>query len=112
MIAQQLAPDSPQGFLHRRNLRNHLGAVAILLNHLLQATDLAIDAAEPLEIRFLDRRVDDVGMLMFIRRSFGVGGRHDRPAPLNRKAVETTLTELKAIAALARIGLSRMPNAG
>ena len=116
VVAQQLPADAAQRLLHRCDLRDDLRAVAILFDHLLQAADLALDAAQPLEVRVLDFGVDRFRVPA--RRSLGGGGclcasvAHDRLTPLRRRLFETTLTELNAIAALARIGLSRMPNAG
>ncbi len=76
-----------------------IAAVAVFLDHLLQAADLAFNPAQPLEIRRLDVGVHRVRMLVFhMCRS--------------RKLFITTLTELKAIAALAITGLSRTPNGG
>ena len=46
------------------------------------------------------------------RASGGVHGRPHRVARRRRRLLLTTLTELKAMAAEAMIGLSRMPNAG
>ena len=61
VIAQQLPPDPAQRFLDRRDLRDDVGAVAILLHHFLQAADLSLDAAQPLHVRVLDRRIDGDG---------------------------------------------------
>src|SRR5205085_110648 len=104
VIPQQLPPDAAQRLLHRRDLRDHVRAVAVLFHHLLQAAHLALDAAQPLQVGVLDGRFNTLRMCaMWL---------HDNCAPRRRRLFETTLTELKAIAALARIGLSRMPNAG
>jgi hypothetical protein len=98
VIAEQLPADAAQRLLHRRDLRDDIGAVAILFHHFLQAAYLAFDTPQAPQVRDLEVRIDGNGFHIL--------------APLNRKLLVTTLTELKAIAALARIGLSRMPNQG
>jgi hypothetical protein len=50
MIAHQLAPDPAQRFLHRRYLREDVSAVPILINHLLQPTNLSFDAPESCQV--------------------------------------------------------------
>jgi hypothetical protein len=45
MITHKGAADSSQGFLHGRDLDEDIRAVAILFDHLLEASNLALDAA-------------------------------------------------------------------
>ncbi len=103
MIAQQLAPDAAQRFLSRRDLRDDLWAVAILFHHSLQPANLSLDSAQAAKIRRLDRRLDTMCVMW---RACVL---HDKVAPRRRRLLETTLTELSAMAALARIGLSSTP---
>lgn len=49
-----------------------------------------------------------VAVLMMVTYRIGVSGVHAR----SRRLLVTTLTELKAMAALARMGLSMMPQMG
>jgi hypothetical protein len=48
MILQQQLAHAPQRLLHRRNLDQNIGAIAVLVDHPLQPTHLAFDAAEAL----------------------------------------------------------------
>src|SRR5262245_4222098 len=57
MISHQRASDGAQGFLHRRDLNHDVCTVALLLDHLLQPPDLALDPAQPCQVRGLDCRV-------------------------------------------------------
>jgi hypothetical protein len=50
VVAHQLAADGAQGFVHRGDLRQHIGAVAVGFDHSLQAADLAFDSAEAEEV--------------------------------------------------------------
>jgi hypothetical protein len=54
VIAQDLLFRAAKRRTHRRNLRDDIDAVAILLDHSAQAPDLALDACEPLEAQCLD----------------------------------------------------------
>ena len=44
--------------MHRGDLDHDVSAIAIPLDHLLQSSDLALDSAQPLQIRRLDARFD------------------------------------------------------
>jgi hypothetical protein len=58
MVAEQLAAHGAQGLLHRRHLKEDVGAVSFALNHSLQTPHLAFDAAQPVEIARLDLRIN------------------------------------------------------
>ena len=47
MIAKQLPSDSAERLLHRRNLSQNVGAVAVFADHALQPANLALNAAQP-----------------------------------------------------------------
>jgi hypothetical protein len=49
--------DRPQGLGHRRNRGQYVDAIRVVVDHALQATHLAFDAAEPLL---------DLGLLLFV----------------------------------------------
>ena len=70
-----------------------------VFDHLLQPAHLTLDPPQPLEVRRFEFRLHGLGVFHSV-------------APLNRRLFDTTLTELKAMAALAMIGLSRMPATG
>src|SRR5687768_6504121 len=61
MISHELPRHAPQRLLDRSHLRHDVGAVPILLNHLLQSAHLPFDAAQPPEVGRLDRRIDGDG---------------------------------------------------
>src|SRR5918992_3791647 len=131
MIAHHLTRNPSQRLVDRGELSQHVGAVSLLLDHLLEPAHLAFDAAEALEAAILDLGIDAGRVTPAVVRAAralraGRGAvslparpahctlpalRHD-PNLLNRKLFPTTLTELIAIAALASTGLSRNPNAG
>src|SRR5690242_8937637 len=48
VIAQHFLLDPAQRGAHRRNLGHDVDAIAIVIDHLRQAADLTLDAAEPL----------------------------------------------------------------
>src|SRR6185312_14352714 len=106
VIAHQRPPDTPKRLLHRRDLLQNIGAIPVVLHHLLQAPDLPFDAPQPVEVRSLDVRVH---ARRFPRFRFSA---HDNFSFRRRRLLVTTLTELNAIAALASTGLSSSPNAG
>jgi hypothetical protein len=54
VIAQHLFLDPPQRRANRRDLRDDVNAIAVLLDHFGQPAHLTLDAAEPL----LNRRLD------------------------------------------------------
>ena len=54
MVVQHRAPHPSQGLLDRRDLGEHVRAVALLLHHFLQAAHLALDPPEPGQYRSLD----------------------------------------------------------
>ena len=54
MIAQDLFLGAPQCCPHRRNLRDNVDAVPVLLDHAGETADLALDPAEPVESGLLD----------------------------------------------------------
>ena len=54
VVAQDLLLDAAQGGAHRRDLRDNVDAVAILVDHLREAADLTFDPAQPFLARCLD----------------------------------------------------------
>src|SRR5215472_2626317 len=58
MIAHQLAANGAQRFLNGRNLHEDVRAIALILDEPLQTPHLPLNAAEALQIRRLDFRVD------------------------------------------------------
>jgi len=101
--------------MNRRNLGHHVGAVAVVVDHLLQTANLAFDASKALEIPRLYFRIDTDRFSRavclagaFCVRTGSLHGFH----PRNRRLFVTTLTELSAIAALAITGLSKIPRLG
>ena len=100
------------------DLHQHVGAVALLLDHLLQAAHLALDPAEPGEHRALDLGIHGDGVRAVAGPGAGAGSdgvAHDAPLGVKRRSrrlLETTLTELTAIAAAAMAGVSRRPKRG
>ena len=127
MVAHQLTADRTQRLLHRRELRDDVGAVAVLFNHPLQSSHLPFDAAETRQVAGLDVTVHGNRLSpgrVTVGESTATGGAQGRLGGMrsvcheegryrrSRREFETTLTELNAIAALARIGLSNRRNAG
>jgi hypothetical protein len=53
VIAQDLLLDAVQRRTHGTDLRQHIDAVAVILDHAGDAADLALDAAEPGKLGFL-----------------------------------------------------------
>jgi hypothetical protein len=49
VIPEQFAPDGAQGLLGRGELGQHVGAGALVVDHRVQAADLALGAPEALE---------------------------------------------------------------
>src|SRR5512143_1270918 len=58
VIAQEGTGDTPKRLLHRAHLGDHVGTVALLLDHLLQSTHLAFDTPETGEHARLELGVD------------------------------------------------------
>ena len=140
MIAHELTTRRSQRLMHRCNLRQDIGAIAIPFYHALQASHLTFDPAQTLEVAFLYGRIDRdrlatiaVGnSIVGATSTRRVGGRRVQRGVLHvmmvrqghvpvaagdcqrrsRKELLTTDTELMAIAALARIGLSSTPKKG
>src|SRR5256885_9173335 len=61
VVLHQVAGDTPQRFLDGSNLGNDVGAIAVLLDHFLQAAHLALDAAEAVLIGLLQTGIDSHG---------------------------------------------------
>lgn len=89
----------------RGDLSHHVGTVAILLDHFLEASDLTFDSTEALEVAGLDFGIDIVSLSAPDVLAASAGQLVHRNLR-NRSELVTTLTELKAIAALAITGLS------
>ena len=106
VVPHELLADAPQRFMHGGDLNEHIGAIPILLNHFLEAANLTLDAPKPGEVALLCLRIYAVSFTR--RRGSLLHGLKRR----NRRLFPTTLTELSAMAALATIGLSVIPNAG
>src|SRR5215510_10874362 len=103
MVAHQLVGNGSQGLVDRRNLCEDVCTITVILDHFLEAPHLALDASQAFQVALLEIGVD---RNRTPRRHATAA--HIR-APFNRRLLVTTLTELNAIAALASIGLSRMP---
>jgi hypothetical protein len=58
VVSNQLAPDASKRFVHGSDLREYVGAVSLVLDHALEAADLALDPAQSLQVPFLYRRID------------------------------------------------------
>jgi hypothetical protein len=99
VIAQQNLADATQSLLDGGNLGEDVGAVAVLPDHALEAADLAFNPAQAL----------DQGCLHF---GVSVHELYLERNAASRRLLVTTLTELSAMAALAKTGLSAMPKAG
>ena len=131
-------PTARKRLVHRRDLRHDVGAVAILVDHLLQAAHLPLDAAKSLLIAILRVGVDRDRLAIaavvraaparrlasLVVRALFSSSSPSRQCPRevgwfdvgrkrrSRRLFDTTLTELNAIAALASTGLRSRPNAG
>ncbi len=62
MILHQVARYAAQRFLNGSDLGDDVRAIAVSLDHFLQATDLPFDAAEAILICFLQARVYAYGL--------------------------------------------------
>ena len=58
VVPHELSPHTTQRLLHGRDLRQDVGAVAILVDHFLQSTHLPFDASESLEIAIANVGID------------------------------------------------------
>jgi hypothetical protein len=58
VITDQFAPNASQSLLDCRELPEHIGAITISLYHVVDSTDLALDAPQPREVGRLDLRVN------------------------------------------------------
>ena len=58
MVAHQFTPHAAQRLVDGGDLRQHVGAVAVLLDHPLQAAHLSLDTAQPGEVAGLDGGID------------------------------------------------------
>src|SRR5271168_3826665 len=129
MIAHQGTSDRSDRLLSRRDLRENIGAVAVLFHHALQAADLAFDSSQPAQVRSLDRGIDadrfTSGQVPVMRAEVFLGRTAFQSVLLrghifpyasfslrNRRLLVTTLNELSAMAALAITGLSINPKTG
>jgi hypothetical protein len=57
MVSHELLPYCTQRFVHGRDLREDVGTVPILLDHLLKTTHLPLNAPKPLKITLFAIRV-------------------------------------------------------
>src|SRR5690606_6927276 len=57
VVAEQFLAHAAERLVHGRDLRQDVRAVALLLDHPLEAADLPLDAAQPLQVPLLDLRV-------------------------------------------------------
>ena len=102
-----------EGRCHAADVRT----IAVFVDHLLEAAHLPLDSAKSLEIAVANIRIDPhcltTGRVLdgTAAGAFNAGIFHSLHLP-SRRLLATTLTELSAIAALARIGLRRIPVAG
>jgi hypothetical protein len=58
VISQQRLPYPAQCFLNGGDLNDDVGAVTLLLHHLLEPANLAFNPSQPLQVRAFDLRVD------------------------------------------------------
>ena len=58
VVAHQISGYASQGFLDAGDLRDDVGAVAIVFDHFLEAADLAFDAAKAVAIGFFQVGID------------------------------------------------------
>jgi hypothetical protein len=66
MIPHQFPAHRAECFLHRGDLGEDIGAIAILLHHLLQPADLALDPAEALAVPLLDVGIHSAGLAIVV----------------------------------------------
>ena len=112
VIPHQLTPDSAKRFVNGRDLGEDIGAVSILLHHFLKTANLPLDAAQTVQVSRFHFRIDTDRFSAPHSRGHLISSGQARRARRSRKLFVTTLTELRAIAALAMIGLSINPVTG
>jgi hypothetical protein len=112
VVPHQLAADAAKGFVNRGDLREDVGAVSIFLHHFLKTANLPLDAAQAVQVSRFHFRIDTDRFGALHIRAHLISSGQARRARRSRKLFVTTLTELKAIAALAMIGLSINPVTG
>ena len=117
VVVEQRAPCAPERLLHRAHLHQHVGAIALLLDHLLEPAHLSLDPAQSGEQRLLGLRCERHRVDAVSRAEAWTGRRFARRvvsahARRSLRLLVTTLTLLTAIAAAASAGVSRIPNAG
>ena len=61
VIAHQISRDATQRFLHAGDLRDDVGAVAIVFHHFLQSANLTFDAAKAMPIGGFNFGIDAGG---------------------------------------------------
>ena len=112
VVPHQLAAHAAERFVNRGDLGEDVGAVSILLHHFLKTANLPLDAAQTIQVSRLDFRIDADCFGALRSRAHLISSGQARRARRSRKLFVTTLTELRAIAALAMIGLSISPVTG
>jgi len=109
VVSKQRLTDSAQGFLYRRDLDQDIGAIPVLLHHLLQPSDLPFDAPQPPQVRCFDLRIYSHGLARRRNRagatgdtSFSLGyfGRHASiisipPCPMSRDPHRRVTSKLR-----------------
>ena len=75
VVAHQVSGYAAEGFLDAGDLRDDVGAVAIVFDHFLEAADLAFDAAEAVAIGVFQPGIDSNCLARFAGDCAGaVGG--------------------------------------
>ncbi len=97
VVVEDLEREALERGVHRGDLREHVDAVAIVLEHPLDAAHLALDAVQPADERLLGGRVPVLVL------AHAVSSRTDRNRR-SRSEFVTTKTLENAIAAAATIG--------
>jgi hypothetical protein len=93
VIAQDFFFDFPQGRPYRRNLRDNVNTIAIVLDHPRQTAHLSFDLAKPLPAGRLDRRSHDSLFSWFVLCSHDSGTRTGYG--LQRPTIEDSATQRK-----------------
>src|SRR3990167_6336899 len=81
VVAERLLLDLVQGGTYRADLRQHVDAVALLLDHAGDAPHLALDAAKPGELGFLQSFVHDLNYTPVGYRWQAMAHEHHHGAP-------------------------------